>query len=188
MNWKRLLEITAGIILRVRTMPKSKHFAVIGKPVLHSSAPQMFNAVFKEQSLRFLYTRLHANNAGEAMSLAKELKLSGFNVTSPFKEAIAAMVDEKDEISSSIGAVNTVVFRDGKSYGYNTDIYGVSGALKSVSSEPAGKKAVILGAGGAAKAAAYALIHSKARDVCVINRTESGARKIAGQFAPEATT
>ena len=82
----------------------------------------------------------------------------GFNITIPHKEQLLTLVDEVDALARSIGAVNTVVNQDGKLAGYNTDAYGFIESLKEKADfEPRGKTVLLLGAGGAAKAAAYAL-------------------------------
>jgi shikimate dehydrogenase len=106
------------------------------------------------------------------------------NITSPFKEDFAGLVREKSDGAQKLGAVNTVVFRDGEPYGCNTDPDGVFGALGASGIGISGKKAVVLGAGGAAKAAVYAL-QAKNAGVTVANRTEAKARAIADAFACE---
>jgi shikimate dehydrogenase len=156
-------------------------FAVAGKPVLHSRSPQMHNAAFATLGMDARYVRLAAESAEEALCAANELGLRGMNVTSPFKEEIARLVHKKSDGASKLGAVNTVVFGDGEPYGCNTDPDGVFGALGASGTEISGKKAVVLGAGGAAKAAVYALLAKNAA-VTVANRTAAKAKAVADAF------
>lgn len=160
-------------------------FAVAGKPVLHSLSPSMHNAAFKAASLPHIYTRLRAESARQAKRMALEIGIKGLNVTSPFKEEMVKNVDKLDEEAKVIGAINTVVFEDDVTKGFNTDGEGVLGALKNArNDEIAGKKALVIGAGGAAKAAVLALGKENA-NVMVTNRTVEKAREIAEKFGCE---
>ena len=158
---------------------EAKIFGVTGAPILHSRSPQMFNTAFKHLRLEATYLRIAAADAREALSLARAIGFRGFNVTSPFKEEIAGLMDASDETASELAAVNTLVVQQGAAEGFNTDPSGVLGALADNGFEPAGKKAVVLGAGGAAKAAAYALTKAGVESATIINRTSSKARAIA---------
>lgn len=148
----------------------TKLFAVTGNPVLHSKSPLIFNTLFKRLEMEAVYFRLAASEAAEALSLFRELKLTGMNVTAPFKTGIMTLLDEVDEAAAAIGGVNTVV-REGKRIkGYNTDYWGVTLSLKAHGLDAAGKNCLVLGAGGAARAAAYALKQAGGR-VRLANRT-----------------
>ncbi|VVC03920.1 Shikimate dehydrogenase (NADP(+)) [Candidatus Bilamarchaeum dharawalense] len=149
-------------------------FSIVGNPVLHSKSPQMHNAAFNEKNIDAVYTRLAAESAEQALEIAKEIGMEGMNVTTPFKEDMTKLV-EMDETAKKVGAVNTVLMKDGKVLGTNTDVNGVMGALNK---KLDGKKAIVLGGGGAARAAAVALIVLGAK-VTVVNRTAEKAKAIA---------
>nr|WP_314889388.1 shikimate dehydrogenase [uncultured Campylobacter sp.] len=147
-----------------------KIFAVFGNPVSHSISPRLHNAALGELGLsrEALYTRYELTDGSRLISKFKELKLSGTNVTVPHKEAALAQCDVADETAIKIGSVNTLVSRSGKIYGHNTDAPGFLRAIRGFGEI---KSALVLGAGGTARAVAYAL---KSRDVrvCVLNRSE----------------
>lgn len=155
-----------------------KLYAVAGRPVAHSRSPQMHNAAFGALGMDAAYVRLAAADAAGALGTAAGMGLSGMNVTAPFKEDMAGLVDRMDEEAESIGAVNTVIFSDGRAKGRNTDIYGVRTALEENGVLLRGAGAVVLGAGGAAKAAARALLSAGA-EVTIANRTADKARGLA---------
>jgi shikimate dehydrogenase len=159
-------------------MHMSSIYAVAGKPIFQSRSPRMFNAGFRELGLHAVYTRLAASTAEEVIVTALELGIDGINITSPFKADILPYLDEVEANARKIGSVNTVVQREGKLVGYNTDVAGVLGALKEKGFEQAGKKAVVLGAGGAGRAAALALLSSGA-NVVIVNRSFEKAREAA---------
>ena len=147
-----------------------KIFAVFGNPVSHSISPRLHNAALGELGLsrEALYTRYELTDGSRLISKFKELKLSGTNVTVPHKEAALAQCDVADETAIKIGSVNTLVSRGGKIYGHNTD---APGFLRAIESFGEIKSALVLGAGGTAKAVAYAL-KSRGVRVCVLNRSE----------------
>ena len=147
-----------------------KIFAVFGNPISHSISPRLHNAALGELGLsrEALYTRYELTDGSRLISKFKELKLSGTNVTVPHKEAALAQCDVADETAIKIGSVNTLVSRSGKIYGHNTD---APGFLRAIESFGHIKSALVLGAGGTAKAVAYAL-KSRGVRVCVLNRSE----------------
>jgi shikimate dehydrogenase len=153
-------------------------YAVAGNPVFHSRSPGIFNAAFKELSLDAVYVRLAASTAEEVLSTTREVGIKGLNITSPFKTDVIPFLDEVKADAQRVGSVNTVIERDGRLIGYNTDVAGVVGALKESEFEPKGKKAVVVGAGGAGRAAALALLSSGA-DVVLVNRTAAKADEAA---------
>lgn len=157
-------------------------FAVTGKPVLHSKSPDLFNAQFKAIQKNAAYVRIMAKNAEQAIFVYKSLGVSGMNVTSPYKEKMLKLVDKVDESAAAIGGINTIVTRNGELHGYNTDYYGVTQSFVDAKIDVANKNCVVIGAGGAAKAAIYGMQQAGAQ-VTVVNRTEAKARKIAKRFA-----
>jgi len=159
-------------------------YAVIGKPVLHSKSPQMHNAAFAKLGMDAIYTRLAAESAAGGLETAMEIGIKGMNITAPFKEEMFGLV-KCDEIAERIGAVNTVLLDvdgNGTASGTNTDVAGIVMALGNAKLK--GKKAIVLGAGGAAKAAVVAL-QSLGATVVVMNRTGEKAIMIANLLGCE---
>jgi shikimate dehydrogenase len=153
-------------------------FAITGNPVLHSKSPILFDAAYPSHADDFAYFRLAAQSAEEAMLLFDELGLSGINITSPFKSSVAQLADLRSPEVQALNACNTLTLENGKKCCYNTDIFGVSGSFESAGVSPAGKRCLVLGAGGAGGAAAYAL-HSAGGVVTIANRTVDKARWLA---------
>ena len=147
-----------------------KIFAVFGNPVSHSISPRLHNAALGEFGLsrESLYTRYELTDGSQLIQKFKELRLSGANVTVPHKEAALAQCDVAEETAIKIGSVNTLVSRGDKIYGYNTD---APGFLRAIEDFGQINSALVLGAGGTAKAVAYAL-KSRGVRVCVLNRSE----------------
>jgi shikimate dehydrogenase len=156
----------------------SNIYAVAGKPILHSRSPRMFNAAFRELGLDAVYTRITAWSAEEVITTAREVGIEGLNITSPFKAEIIPCLDSVEAEAAKIGSVNTVVYSEGMFIGHNTDVAGVLGALKESGFNAAGKKTVVLGAGGAGRAAALAL-RSTGATVVIVNRSFEKAEKAA---------
>ncbi len=156
----------------------TKLLAVTGNPILHSKSPNMFNAMFAQNGLDAEYIYVAAETAEEAMFLFKQMNIVGMNVTSPFKEKIAGLLDIVHDEAKILGSVNTVVNKDGVLHGYNTDFCGVTQSFVDAGIDVKGKKCVVIGAGGAGKAAAYGL-HSQGAEVVIVNRTFSKAKESA---------
>ena len=157
--------------------PLTRILGVAGYPALHSRGPRLFNGLFLEYGLTCHYTFFEDPAIGRIMDLARSLDVKGLSVTIPFKQDVMALVDEVDEhAAQQIGAVNTVVFACGSATGYNTDWLGVRKPLVSLK----GSKAVLLGAGGVAAAAAFALVDLE-MDVTVLNRTPEKAKELAAR-------
>jgi shikimate dehydrogenase len=161
-------------------MPEARIYAVAGNPALHSRSPAIFRRAFESEAVAATYTRLAADSAAEALGVARSIGLSGLNVTSPFKEDMVPLMDELGDEARTIGAVNTILLDKGRARGLNVDGDGVIAMCEKAGFEPRGARVAVLGAGGAAKAAALAL-RKKDADVVLINR--SGER---GRMAAEA--
>ncbi|WP_411347573.1 shikimate dehydrogenase [Paenibacillus sp. WLX2291] len=153
---------------------------VIGDPIAHSKSPAMHNIALEAAGLPGMYVPLHVKpeHLAEAVTGARALGFSGFNVTIPHKVEIMTLLDELDESAISCGAVNTVVIRDGITTGYNTDGIGYVRSLKEETGELNGKKVVVLGAGGAARGIVYALLKEHVSDVVIVNRTRERADEL----------
>ncbi len=146
---------------------------VIGDPIEHTMSPAMHNAAFQTLGLDYVYLAFHVKPADLKQTVAgmKALNIRGLNVTIPHKTAVIPLLDEVDEMAAHIGAVNTIINENGKLAGYNTDAPGFLEALTQHDVEPAGKKVVLLGAGGAAHAIAFILAENQAKLV-ILNRKE----------------
>ncbi|MEO4052207.1 shikimate dehydrogenase [Solibacillus sp. CAU 1738] len=159
-----------------------KWFAVIGDPIKHSKSPDMHNAWYKEMNVDATYIPVHvtSNNLEQAVASLKCLGASGWNVTIPHKQAIIPFLDELDEQAEKMGAVNTVVLTaEGKYKGYNTDGAGFVRSLEDVISAGHKHKAVLLiGAGGAARGIAFALVAAGYNNITIANRTVNNAEAI----------
>lgn len=155
-----------------------KYFAVTGNPILHSKSPNLFNGAYPAQSGNFAYFRLAAQSGEEALELFHELGLAGMNVTAPFKQDMVRLSDYCSEEAKVLNAANTLVLKDGTINAYNTDIYGVGNAIKTKGVDISNKKCLVVGAGGAGCAAAYAL-HMEGGNVTIVNRTVEKAKKFA---------
>lgn len=155
---------------------------VIGDPVAHSRSPAMHNAAFAQLGIAARYERWHTPAAELPARVAslRAPEMLGANVTLPHKIAVIALLDRLDPLAERIGAVNTIVREaSGALAGYNTDAPAVVGTLRAAGLDPAGTRAVILGASGAARAAAFALAESGAAQIVVVNRTLARAEELA---------
>ena len=170
-------EVTAFEQAAVSGDPKTRLFAIAGNPALHSRSPALFSQLFAHFGLNCHYTRFQAPGIIPILRLCHDLDLRGLSVTIPFKHSIMEHLSEIGPDAGAIGAVNTVVWCGGKSYGCNTDWIGIRDPL----ADDRGSDAVVLGAGGAAAAAVYAL-RSLSMEVTVLNRTVSAAEALAGRF------
>jgi len=158
--------------------PTTRIMGVAGYPCAHSMSPKLFNALFDFCHLNYHYTWFEDPELDEIMDVARAIDAKGLSVTIPFKHDVIQYLDEIDEhAAQQIGAVNTVVFACGTGIGYNTDWLGVRKPLISMK----GAKAVLLGAGGVAAGAAYAL-KDLDMDVTILNRTPENAKKLAERF------
>ncbi len=163
---------------------------VMGDPIAHSKSPAMHNIALEAAALPGMYVPLHVKpeHLAEAVTGALALGFSGFNVTIPHKVAIMELLDELDESAVQCGAVNTVVIRDGRTKGYNTDGIGYVRSLKEETGELSGKIVTVLGAGGAARGIIYALLKEKVASVTVVNRTLSKADELLNLLNGSQTT
>lgn len=173
-----------------------KYSALIGNPTEHSVSPLLFEWIAAQLSRPVEYKHLKVdisqNSELESVLEAfRALHFSGLNVTLPYKLDVIPVLDKLDNSISSIGAVNTVVFDDKNnlSIGYNTDWYGIFCPLSEVIKENRGKSAIVFGTGGAARAAIYALLELKIKDITVLHRVAESdrTRLLQDQFSDKAT-
>ena len=153
-------------------------FGVAGNPIAHSLSPLMQNTAFRRAAIDAVLLPLKVRALADLLSFALELPLSGLAVTMPLKQEILPRLAQMDPLVERIGACNTVrIGADGKLFGYNTDVAGVVRPLER-RLRLKGARIVLLGAGGAARAAAFGLIDQGA-DVFIVNRTHENAVKLA---------
>lgn len=152
---------------------RTKLLALIGHPVHHSLSPRFQNAALSYLGLPFVYLAFDVppENLGKAVEAFRVLGVQGFNVTVPHKEAICPFLDVLEDDAAVLQAVNTVVHREGKLFGYNTDVYGFLESLRYEGVPVLGKTFLLFGAGGAAKSVLLALAREKASFVYLVNRT-----------------
>ncbi|MGH9579831.1 MAG: type I 3-dehydroquinate dehydratase, partial [Terriglobales bacterium] len=132
-------------------------YGVAGDPVAHSLSPDIMNAAFRKESVNAVYLALHARKLSDLMTCVRDIPIHGLSVTMPYKEEILKHLDNTDAVTGRIGACNTVIrAQDGKLYGFNTDVAGILRPLEQ-RMPIAGAMVLVLGAGGAARAAVFGL-------------------------------
>ncbi|MCK5164602.1 MAG: shikimate dehydrogenase [Desulfobacula sp.] len=151
-------------------------YCVLGNPVRHSKSPVIHNACFRSNHINAVYLAFEIDEISKGITALKTLNIKGASVTIPFKESIMDYLDWIDEDALNIGAVNTVVNKDGKLLGYNTDHKAAILPLKPFGIKD--KKVCIIGAGGAARAVAYG-IHKEKGDIVIINRNKERGKVLA---------
>ena len=156
---------------------------IIGYPIGHSISPRFQQAALDNLSVdqRYLHYEVQPDLVGDFVASLRSDTVRGINVTVPHKETVMPFLDEIDEWAAEAGAVNTIVNRGGRLIGYNTDGYGFLRALReSAGLDPAGKRALILGAGGSARGVVQALLRAEVADLVIANRTLARAEALAG--------
>jgi len=161
----------------------AKLFILFGDPVAHSLSPAMQNAALQAAGIDGLYIPWRVQSAGLPAAFASLRGMDNFggaNVTVPHKEQAVALVDTLTPEAAAVGAINTVVSRDGRLLGANTDGLGFLRSLREEADfPPRGKSVVILGAGGAARSVAFSLAEAGAAPIVIINRTAERAQSLA---------
>lgn len=160
-------------------------FGVAGNPIAHSLSPLLHNTAFRRESVNAVLLPLKVRSVGDLITLLVELPLAGLAVTMPFKQEILPFLGNTDPLTARIGACNTVrVGTDGKLVGFNTDVAGVVRPLEK-RLRLKGAKIVVLGAGGAARAAVFGLVEQGA-EVFIVNRTHENAVALAKEAKAKA--
>jgi shikimate dehydrogenase len=170
---------------RVASRHQARLFGVLGDPVDHSLSPAMHNAAFAAAGLPHVYLRYRVPAVAlpAAMREAKALRMGGLNLTVPLKEAVLPLLDAITREAERAGAVNTIVFsRDGRTLGDNTDGEGFLRALRGRIGFR-GARAVIIGAGGSARAVGAALCRAGCAAIIVANRTVARGERLAERLA-----
>jgi len=158
----------------------TKVYGVAGNPIGSSLSPLMMNTAFRRETVNAVYLALQTSKVEDLFKLVREIPIQGVSITMPLKQDIIPLLERTDPLSTKIGAVNTI-FRaqDGKFYGFNTDVAGIIAPLER-RMPLAGAKVLVLGAGGAGRAAVFGL-KDKGADVWILNRTPETATKLARQ-------
>lgn len=162
--------------------------ALLGDPVSHSLSPQFQNAAFRETHVDGIYLALRCDASAFA-HLMKGIAAAGGagNVTLPHKALAAEILDVATPAVETTGACNTFWAEDDRVYGDNTDVSAFHGAVSALVGDPAGARVLLLGAGGAASAALYALLQDNVETVILLNRTPERAHALRSRLDPDAT-
>ncbi|ORX22349.1 shikimate dehydrogenase [Thermoanaerobacterium sp. PSU-2] len=160
---------------------KTSIYGIIGHPIGHSLSPLIHNYAFENLDFNSVYVSFDVNEEDlkDAIIGIKALGIKGLNVTVPHKESVIKYLDRISDEAKLIGAVNTIKNNSGSLEGYNTDVTGFMESLKEHNVDVAGKNAVILGAGGAAKAVAVGLALLGVKSIYVCNRSIDKAKELS---------
>ena len=163
----------------------TKIYGVAGNPIKSSLSPLMMNTAFRRETVNAVYLGLQTSKADDLFKLAREVPIQGMSITMPLKQDVMPLLERTDALSAKIGAVNTILrAQDGKFYGFNTDVAGIVAPLERRLSLK-GAKVLVLGAGGAARAAVFGCC-DKGAEVSILNRTPETAQKLAKQSGAKA--
>lgn len=163
----------------------TKLVILLGNPLGHSVSPPMHNRVFETLGMDYCYLPVEVNdeNLQKVFTGLVQMNVAGFNVTIPHKIRIMDYLDELDPLAATIGAVNTICIRGGKTIGYNTDGEGFVRSLEEeAKTEAKGKRFFLLGCGGAARAIGMTLAFKGAEKIILCNRTAEKAQNLAGEI------
>src|SRR5437868_8859195 len=156
-------------------------YGVAGDPVSHSLSPVIMNAALRLENVNGVFLALHAKTLKDLLACVKDIPIHGLSITMPHKETIIKFLDNTDSHTTKIGACNTVVrAQDGKLYGFNTDAAGIVRPLEKRLNTLEGARILVLGAGGAARAAVFGL-KERGCEVYILNRSLASAKKLAHQ-------
>jgi 3-dehydroquinate dehydratase/shikimate dehydrogenase len=158
----------------------TKVYGIAGDPVSHSMSPWVMNTAFRRENVNAVYLPLHATTMDDLITTITDLPLNGVSVTMPYKQAVVEHLDNSDVLTQRTGACNTVVRgKDGRLFGFNTDVYGIVAAIES-RVPLQGARVLVLGAGGAARAAVFGL-RARGAEVSIMNRTSATGQSLAKQ-------
>ena len=165
---------------------RTRVFGLLGHPVRHSLSPAMYNALFARYGIDAVYVAFDVlpSRAPAVADAIRTLDLVGVNLTVPFKERVLPHLDHLTAAAAEAGAVNVVIHIDGQLTGYNTDGEGLCRSLEAEGHPLAGRSAILLGAGGTARAVASALLDRGAAAITLLNRSESRAQAAVNALGP----
>lgn len=161
---------------------KTKVMGLMGNPVEHTMSPVIHNTIAKLLGENMVYVPFLVEDVEQAVSGAFQLNLQGMNVTVPHKSAVIPYLTQMDAEAEVIGAVNTLVRTETGFKGYNTDMPGLYRALLSEGIEIEGNPVMVIGAGGAARAAAFLCAWKKAKEIVILNRTVEKAENVVAEI------
>ena len=164
---------------------QTKVFCIISdQRVFRSRSPAIFTTVLGRTGIKGAYVpfMVQDGNIGKALESLRVLNIAGANITAPFKEKVLPHLDVLSEGANIIGAVNTIVCKGGQLKGYNTNAIGIMDALNEVNFDIAGKKALVIGTGGSARAVVFILNWLRAESVVVAGRDNQKTCRLAGHF------
>ncbi|MCH9853284.1 MAG: shikimate dehydrogenase [Alphaproteobacteria bacterium] len=166
-------------------MAEKKLYAVLGYPISHSLSPKIHQFWLKKYQINANYLSLPVdkNYLADILPSLPKMGFYGVNLTVPLKEIALSLCDELSDAAQKIGAVNTIIFKGKKIYGDNTDAKGFMIALKYKYPAYQSQKAVLIGAGGAARAVLYALLNEKLPEIIIYNRTLARAEQLRDEFS-----
>ncbi len=161
---------------------QTKTFCLIGNPVEHSMSPTMWNPALENLGLDYVYVAFNviSDNLEKAIDGMRALGIEGMNVTIPHKEAVIKYLDEIEELSLKIGAINTIKNEDGYLIGRNTDADGAKKSLIDAGCDISGKKILILGAGGVSRALCFVLAE-ESEEIILLDIVEERAKLLANE-------
>ena len=166
---------------------ETKLYGLLGKTLSHSISPSLHNTGFRDLELNAVYLMLETKEKDleEYIKSLKNLGFGGWNVTIPYKESIIPYLNGFSSLARASGAVNTVLNRRGRLTGYNTDVIGFQRQIEESGVKAKDKRAVVIGAGGAARAVIAAMVQLDLADITIINRTVENAEELAKLFREE---
>ncbi|MCK9229866.1 MAG: shikimate dehydrogenase [Syntrophales bacterium] len=159
-----------------------KRYALFGAPVAQSLSPLMHNTAFLHTGIEARYDALEVSDAGEAIRIMEKRDIRGAGVTIPLKVSMAAAMDEVSDGARRIGAVNTIVRRGNRLRGENTDWVGIDRTVRELMGDPRDAVFLVLGAGGTARAALYAVLRGGGEAI-VVSRRDEASRDLAAEFS-----
>lgn len=158
-------------------------YGLVGKKLGHSLSPEIHNYIFDKLGVEAEYSLYEIEDGKDILKLMEEKGIKGFNITIPYKEIVMSQLDFISEEAEKIGAVNLVKIKNGESYGYNSDYYGVIEMLEKHDVKVKGKICYVLGSGGASKSVIVALHDLGAKEIVVVTRdVESKRRELKNRF------
>lgn len=157
---------------------------IIGNPLTKTRSPKMHNAVMRELGIKGIYLKFEVNGLAHLNDVMLDYDIRGLNVTIPYKTEVIDHIDSVSLEAREVGAVNTIINDDGFLKGYNTDIVGICRAMQLAGFDPNGRRALIMGSGGAARACAYVLKEKGCR-VTIVGRNKETVDSLCREFGCE---
>ncbi|MCX8084144.1 MAG: shikimate dehydrogenase [Calditerrivibrio sp.] len=169
------------------TMKTFRNFALIGKPLKHSLSPIIHTTFLYKNRINGGYCcfEVEADEISELLDFFRSHSFYGFNVTLPYKETVIKFLDDIDEDAEKIRSVNTVLIKDNRLLGYNTDIKGIQDTFKFYNIDTSTKEILVIGAGGATRGLLYQLKKSGYKHITITSRTLDKAKKLIEEFSIE---